>query len=181
MGLTRPWNGLATVEGRSQPLQGRAGWDQPKRPQKANPYHYRTTMNIRTRFMPFVCTLVLALSTLLVTPAADAKDAVTRPFYISGEISFLDFSDEGTATHFGRFASVADDASAATGKYYTANGDLVYWNAVSFDFVTLTGVIEFTGGTGRFLGATGGYTYTFVPLDASFTIFSYTGKGTITY
>ncbi len=110
-----------------------------------------------------------------------------KPFKISGQICFAPFSDVGIATHFGSFVSVEDEGSGgASGKYITANGDLVFWEAgemTSYDPVThiFTGVNYLTGGTGRFEGAKGQYSYTAIPVAGAFLTFDYAGEGTITY
>ncbi len=114
-------------------------------------------------------------------PAVNAKDLVTRPFSIAGQISFVPYSDVGVATHFGKFISYSNDSEGSSGWYETANGDLVYWEVLNYDPDTLTVVIGFSGGTGRFEAATGEFTATMVPVDWSTLTFDYEGEGTITY
>jgi hypothetical protein len=130
-----------------------------------------------------LCCLVLGLAVIAFTqaPTLNAKQYVERPFRISGQISFLPFSDEGVATHFGTSASFTDDPDFAAGWYETANSDLVYWEVVSFDPDTLDIVIGFTGGTGRFEDATGEFTATMIPVDWNTLTFDYEGEGTIRY
>ncbi len=108
------------------------------------------------------------------------------PFKISGQLCFFPFSDVGVATHFGRFVSVDEGSGGATGKYFTANGDQVNWEAgdmTSWDPVThiFTGINYLRGGTGRFEGATGEYNYTAIPVPGAFLTFDYEGEGFITY
>lgn len=137
-----------------------------------------------------LCSMVagLALGAMLLPGTAlNAKDQVERPFKISGQICFAPFSDVGVATHFGRFVSFDDEGSGGTtGKYIAANGDLVFWEAgpmTSFDPDThiFTGVNYLRGGTGRFEGATGHYSYTAIPVAGAPLTFDYTGEGTIAY
>lgn len=130
-----------------------------------------------------LCCLVLVLAVIAFTqaPTLKAKQYVARPFHISGQISFIPFSDEGVATHFGRFTSYANDESAESGWYVTANGDLAYWEVISFDPNSLVTVIGITGGTGRFEGATGQFAAPMIPVDWDTLTFDYEAEGTITY
>ncbi len=130
-----------------------------------------------------LCCVVLSLAVVAFTPASilTAKEYVERPFHISGQISFIPFNDEGVATHFGRFVSFANDPSGSSGWYETANGDKVFWEVLSFDEATFIVVIGFTGGTGRFKGATGEFTAPMIPVDWDTLTFDYEGTGTITY
>ncbi len=127
--------------------------------------------------------LSLAVVAFTQTPVVSAKDVQTRPFYMSGQITFLwsgSIIDQGVATHFGNFTG---EGSYESETYYAANGDEIYCNAVSFDTATSTGVNEFAGGTGRFEFATGSYTYimSLVEVTEDGATFIYTGEGTITY
>jgi len=127
--------------------------------------------------------LVLSIAVIAFTqaPILNGKDAVERPFHISGQISFIPFSDTGVATHFGKFVSYADDPYGSVGHYVTANGDIVYWIVESYDADTSIVVIGFTGGTGRFEGATGEFTGPMILVDLDTLTFDYEGEGTITY
>ena len=121
----------------------------------------------------------LVLFTLLLVPGIDAKNAVTRPFQISGVITFFydgSIADGGVATHLGSFDGAGTWYS---GTYIAANGDELYWEVAALGTYTL----NFTGGTGRFENATGGYSFDWAQIpgpDGGMT-FAYTGEGTITY
>jgi len=78
---------------------------------------------------------------------------------------------EGTATHLGRFtatyqATVVLATSSGTGSltFIAANGDRVFATDTGHavptapGVVTITEIATITGGTGRFAGATGGFT-----------------------
>ena len=127
--------------------------------------------------------VVLSLTVLALTqmPAVDAKDLVMRPFHISGQMTFYPFTDQGVATHFGSFVN---NGSPYSGSYVAANGDTISWYAGSgqcnADYSICTGTIEFSGGTGRFENATGGYSYQMVLVGPGYA-YAYTGVGTITY
>jgi hypothetical protein len=125
--------------------------------------------------------LCMAVIAFAQAPILSAKDAVERPFHISGQISFIPFSDTGVATHFGKFVSYATDETGSAGFYVTANGDVVCWKVVSYDPDTSTVVISFTGGTGRFESATGQFTAPMTLVDLDTLTFDYEGEGTITY
>ena len=126
--------------------------------------------------------LALALCALLVPMIVMAKDKVERPFKQKGEgVLVLDFWDwywtadpdipmwieweSGQATHLGLYTSSAtgiynfDTGAANMSGYVTAaNGDKVYWEATD-------GNITFTGGTGRFEGASGSMNSTAITLS----------------
>lgn len=121
----------------------------------------------------------LVIFVFLQTPGINAKDLVTRPFKISGQITFfLDGSilDQGVATHLGQFDSFG---TWSAGEYVAANGDELYWEVAG----PMTFKIIFTGGTGRFVNATGSYDFQWTEIpgpDGGWT-FAYTGTGSITY
>lgn len=144
-------------------------------------------MNIKKAFL---VALSLAIVVLFQTPVASAKDAVTRPFRISGQSTFLDFGstpltfiDQGVASEIGKFVLVGKYTAPGSGfgMIVAADGDQIFW-------IENGGVLEFEGGTGRFEGATGGFTvsilsYGFAPGPAETTTVTliYIGEGTITY
>ena len=133
-------------------------------------------MKVRKISMVFLGLVFLAL---LQAPAINAKDAVARPFHISGVITFYydgSIDDQGVATHLGNFVSVGTWVS---GKYIAANGDELNWEVAGEG----TYSINFAGGTGRFANATGSYAFQLDPIpgpEGGMT-FEYTGEGTITY
>jgi hypothetical protein len=123
------------------------------------------------------------------------NDPVARPFkgsaqgYITDQIPpnglFLEMS--GQATHLGQFtreefAFLGPDGSVAGTIVFTAaNGDELW---VSFEgaFTTATGIdglYTFTGGTGRFQGATGEATFQAYTPDFSYA--EVTFDGTVSY
>ena len=137
--------------------------------------------------MLFSVLLSLAVMVFAQMPVVNAEDNVTRPFHISGQITFFeDYSivDTGVATHFGRFVDIG---TWFGGTFTVANGDQVYYEAISFEYDpetnTYSGLNRFTGGTGRFEGATGEFTYTMTQIEgpADGMNFAYTGEGTLTY
>lgn len=142
--------------------------------------------------------LALALCALLVPMTASAKHQVTRPFKIQGDvtvvISLLDGSFTGTetgeATHIGRYSSEGEGSfdlntmnGTEIGVLTAANGDNLSWTeAISPGNIDRT----FTGGTGRFENASGGFSTAITPdvvVDFPFVIvtFRYRATGTITY
>jgi hypothetical protein len=149
---------------------------------------FKTKWNIV--FAVVVCALLLP-TTLI------AKKQVERPFKVHGDvtvvISLLDGSlvgrETGEATHIGRYSSVGmgylDAAGYGTenGVLTAANGDELSWTeAISPGNIERT----FTGGTGRFENASGGFSTAITPdvvVDFPFLIvtFSYRATGTITY
>ena len=98
----------------------------------------------------------------------------------------------GVATHSGVFTNEAQltGPSSARGRLVGANGDEVHWDATftntpisSNEWLTQL-TVTVTGGTGRFEGASGGFTAEYVETidwDTLTTTYSFTGTGTITY
>jgi hypothetical protein len=147
-------------------------------------------------------TLIFAFAVCALALAAlgSPKQAVKRPFKIEGHLTatFNLSSDEtidgiglewGEATHFGRYANrmnlhlnVQTGHLTGDGVATTANGDKVF-------YVMEDNEVTFTGGTGRFEGATGWFQWTptdDVPdsyPDANTLVrsFTYEGIGTIIY
>jgi hypothetical protein len=130
-------------------------------------------------------------------PVANARDpgshhAVTRPFKIQGDITFLDFLsgqpwtvvDQGWCSGVGHYVSVSKWSSLteAFGILYAANGDQIFWEMSN-------GPIIFTGGTGRFENVSGSFITTEIvdetptsgPKGTTTYPATYRGEGTITY
>ncbi len=118
-------------------------------------------------------------------------EGATLPLQISGELTFLDVgagspmmvADKGVASHLGAFFDVGKYNSLGDGYgvFFLANGDQVFWRDAG-------GVIQFTGGTGRFQRVSGSITFTmgagqWVPCpDGTLNyVATYTGQGTISY
>jgi len=150
--------------------------------------------------------LALALCGLLLPMTVRAKDLVERPFKLHSErtiIVDLRFypicpwwieSESGEATHLGLYTNSGEGTvdlrtgeSTGSGEITAANGDIVYWDGYkSGDTLIMT----YTGGTGRFEGASGSVTIAFTTVAAGpdpeypwlYRItFSFSGTGTITY
>ena len=136
--------------------------------------------------------LGLAVCVLMQTAIVNAKDPVTRPLHLSGQISIMDLyggypwtaHDQGVCSHVGKYVGVGKypEGASGFGVTYTANGDQVFWRDLG------GGTVEWTGGTGRFEGATGGFTwvptsmdYVLGPEGTTTWVISYEGEGTITY
>ncbi len=98
---------------------------------------------------------------------------------------------EGNATHLGRFTAVSTDAvdmatAQATGTldFSAANGDRLHTTTVGHEeeFIPpnisrVSGVATIVDGTGRFVGATGSFTYEFTgPIDFASATSSGTGS-----
>lgn len=146
-----------------------------------------------------IAILVLALCALLLPSTLIAKDKVERPWKVKGHttarvnLSTGDWVSEdwGQATHIGRYTNEAsgetvDGVPSGSGIVTAANGDQLFFN------VGPPGTVTFTGGTGRFEGATGGFIFvsdppeiTYEPEDGIPTTmiikYSYTATGTLTY
>jgi drug/metabolite transporter superfamily protein YnfA len=144
--------------------------------------------------------LALAICALLLPMTVSAKGQVTRPFKIHGNvtvvISLLDGSlvgtETGEATHIGRYSSEGEGSFTgignATGVLTAANGDALFWSEVVTPISEVAYRIErtFTGGTGRFENASGGFSFEVTPnVVVAFPkvtlTFSYNATGTITY
>jgi len=145
--------------------------------------------------------LALAACSLLIPCALSAKDKVERPFKIQGQgtirVNLIDASYEATesgrATHTGFFTDEYSGFfnletfmfASATGVLTAPNGDRLFWE----ELPDQPHVVYMTGGTGRFTGATGTFTYTTTDLNStvdlnSMTItitYNYSGSGIITY
>jgi hypothetical protein len=150
----------------------------------------------------FICAFAVLVACALVLPVVgSSKNSVERPLKCSGSVNTVvaydgsfafdnsSGSSVGVATHVGSFTAAAS-GNAFTGVWTltltAANGDQISGVAVPGDPLGFV----FTGGTGRFAGVSGGFTYvTSVPSlvpnpDGSATMilsYTYTGTGTVTY
>ena len=140
----------------------------------------KTAKSSLSKMLLFVV-LSLTVVTLMQTTVVDAKDLVTRPFHISGQMTFFPFTDQGVATHFGNFVN---NGNLYSGNYVAANGDTISWHAgggqCNADYSICTGTIAFDGGTGRFENVAGGFDYQMILVGPGYA-YTYTGGGTITY
>jgi len=154
--------------------------------------------------------LALALCALLLPITGTGKDQVERPFKLHGENTVIadlegfilhgnpvcpywTESESGEATHLGRYTSegggtinLATGVVTGSGYVTAANGDELFWE-MTIQMGAPAGVVTFTGGTGRFAGASGLWTETVT--DESVVLEGYlltiehslSGVGTITY
>ena len=136
------------------------------------------------------------LCALLLPMTVGAKNQVARPLTIrcTGTTDLVTGAAFmwGVATHSGVFTNEAQltGPSSARGRLVGANGDEVHWDATftntpisSNEWLTQL-TVTVTGGTGRFEGASGGFTAEYVETidwDTLTTTYSFTGTGTITY
>jgi hypothetical protein len=148
-----------------------------------------------TRLMKYVLAVVfsLAVFAFLQAPVADAKSPVTRPFHISGQMTFLDASftefpwailDQGVASELGKFVAISKMKADGSdfGIFYAADGDQLFYRGAG------NSEAIFTGGTGRFKDATGSFKYTMSdpeyapgPEGTMSVTIMYMGQGTLTY
>jgi hypothetical protein len=159
----------------------------------------------------FNIVLGLAVCALLLSTAVIAKHPVERPFKIHGNNTIVgDFASIdidpvygpyvsleatgcGVATYSGRFELVGEgrlylDAGFTEGSGTTtaANGDEVHWESFEISG-TQEGTVTFTGGTGRFENASGGFSFESTVTEEKWDgtvmtlTYSYTGTGTTTY
>lgn len=156
----------------------------------------RIAKTLKTRMLMLVTMVVVAIS-FIQLQTMSAKNPVTRPFQVKAQFTILDAAgeypitilDRGEATAFGSFVDVGkyainpDGAVIGIGIIYAANGDQIFWRHMEG-----TNVVEFTGGTGRFQGASGSFAFTMStpalelgPEGTMTMIFAYQGEGTITY
>jgi len=140
----------------------------------------------------------LAVCALGVAALGSAKNPVERPNKVQGQYTLTINLSEGTwehqgfgvSAHAGLFTSYATGHGDAEGNPVgegvaaAANGDLVFWESPGSSWY-----VEYTGGTGRFEHATGGWNPVSVTLidqrenpDGTLAqTYTYTGEGTITY
>ena len=152
--------------------------------------------------------LALAVCTLLLPMTGSAKQRVERPFKMyASHTRVLNFDlwtwttgeESGRATHLGLFTSSGEGTFSGdfvegtfrlklftgSGYYAVANGEKVFWD-VAVEGVN-SPILTFTGGTGRFEGASGSVTLTITAQTKTLewpllTITeSFSGIGTITY
>jgi hypothetical protein len=155
---------------------------------------------IMTRKMT-IAILVLALCALLLPSALIAKKLVERPWKDKGQftntVNLLDGScvleGSGHATHVGRYTlqgsaqiNFEEGTGSGSGIVTAANGDQLFYHSEA-EFAG-----TFSGGTGRFEGATGDFILVCDPPEITYEnengipmmIMKYTnvtGTGTITY
>jgi len=141
----------------------------------------------------------LALCALGLPALASEKNPVTRPGQNHGNITAVmelatglcDFSDWGESTHVGRYSATGWAQMGPTGTFIAGQGTVVAANGDTLDWEIdgTSGVIVWTGGTGRFEGATGGFVATDIvqqpPVDngdGTVTLrMTYIGVGELTY
>jgi hypothetical protein len=145
----------------------------------------------------FLYVLAFAVFAVIQPQLLNAKNPVTRQIKIVSQYTILDFGferlpwafyEEGIASHIGHIHSigkyVADEETGfyGFGVMFAANGDQVFWEHPGGN------VVYFTGGTGRFQGATGEMTYTVTssemvegPSGTTSLVNTYIAEGTITY
>ena len=140
----------------------------------------------------FLVALGFAILGAIQTQVVTAKHPVTRPFHVSGRLTIMDLGGgypftaiaQGEESETGKFVSVIKypgPNAPAFGITYAANGDQIFFGSSG-------GVVEVTGGTGRFEGASGSFnvfllSQEFAPGPAGTTsrVWTYTGEGTLTY
>ncbi len=153
---------------------------------------------IRGLFALLVCALVLPV-------VGSLKNPVERPFKFTNDFTTVNYTPfpsvavlEGTgwATHLGSLTAnaelvryVASGDALFRGSFTSANGDELFWDAFVNPGVSYT--VIFTGGTGRFQNASGGFeaVYTYrtmdpyppVPGTDVLVTFGSEGTGTIKY
>ncbi|MCL4181697.1 MAG: hypothetical protein KJ072_28670 [Verrucomicrobia bacterium] len=150
-------------------------------------------------------TMALAVCALSLPMGVSAKDQVERPFKFRNDFTTVNYTPfpgvavlEGTgrATHLGSLTAegvlvryVEPGVALFRGSFTSANGDEIFWDAYVSPGVSYT--VFFTGGTGRFQNASGGfeavYTYRImepyppVPGTDVLVTFGSEGTGTIKY
>jgi hypothetical protein len=143
--------------------------------------------------------LTLAACAIALAALGSTKNPVQRPFKISGHVDgtltavdanyiYYEFTDVGEATHMGPYVNTGTyQISQSTGLFTGSgvatadNGDTVTW-VMAGNVITGTWTTTWTGGTGRFVGAVGGFVGVTEPVSPAPTVsFDYTGEGTITY
>ncbi len=143
---------------------------------------------------------MLAACALALPALGDKKHAVERPCHVAATVTWTINLPDGTATGYHRGVAThggcfTSDALAvwnidmfailsATGTATAANGDKLFWIMTP----DRLGVVQYTGGTGRFEGATGAWLTTSVTILESavnwptMTVtLRYTGVGPVTY
>ncbi len=153
-------------------------------------------MHAKWKMVLALAVWAVLLSAIAIAQNKQNKVPQPRSFEIRGDVTqIVDLTDESTviedrgkASHAGRFTSQGigqwgtEGPLSGVGVLTSANGDQLFWESAGSTFTM-------TGGTGRFEGASGGFTT--VPLEVR-TSFdseqnvmivetSYSGAGTITY
>jgi hypothetical protein len=159
----------------------------------------------------FNVVLGLAVCALLLSTAVIAKHPVERPFKIHGNATVIldftsividpvygpfvpwDMTTSSEATHAGRSTEVGNGRlyleagfSEGSGCSTHANGEETHWDAFEISD-TQQVTVTFTGGTGRFENASGGFTFEYTVTEEKWDgtvltlTYSWTGTGTITY
>jgi hypothetical protein len=149
--------------------------------------------------------VALAVCALVLSVVGSSKNPVERPFKFRNDFTTVNYTPfpsvavlEGTgwATHLGSLTAegvlvgyAASGDAIFQGSFKSANGDEVFWNAYVNPGVSYT--VLFTGGTGRFQNASGGFeaVYTYrtmdpyppVPGTDVLVTFGSEGTGTIKY
>lgn len=142
--------------------------------------------------------VVTGLLFLMATGNVWAKNQVPRPFKIracstavvNAATGSYEARGHGVATHLGRYIvqgwgiwGGGAGGGAGHGVFTAANGDRLYYEDTPAQ-------VTFTGGTGRFQGASGGFTFVVEPVGppivdpvaGTITMsFRWKGRGTITY
>ena len=139
---------------------------------------------------------------LLTAPAvASANHPVTRPLnIIEGHLLLVvdpvtgafDFTDWGWATEIGKYTNSGSGyLDLATGEFISGSGLVVAADGSTIDWIigAIPNTVVDTGGTGRFVGVTGGFGVTVLSEtllsanpDGTLTLaITYTGTGTLTY
>ena|SRR5689334_20668457 len=158
-------------------------------------------MNTRKLTRTTLASIIMAACLTIQPAMASLNNPVTRPVkVVAGNLTITvdpltgdyEFTDYGYATHVGLVTNSGTGVlNLATGQFLsgtgvivTANGDLITW-AVG----TAPNTVNYTGGTGRFAGCSGGITITVtsqtllsVNADGTVTfLMTYVADGTITY
>jgi hypothetical protein len=142
----------------------------------------------------------LAVCLLAWPVAASAAKPVTRPvIVIEGHMTLVvdstgayHFTDRGWASHTGLYSNSGSGIiDLATGQFVSGTGVVVAANGDTLDWEigNTPNQVVYTGGTGRFQGATGGFPVNVTSLtlvaanpDGTLTFaVTYDGSGTITY
>ena len=139
--------------------------------------------------------VAVAVCAVSLAALGSAKNPVSRPFQYhgvaTGVINLADgtwtMSEVGEGTHLGRITNTGSGTgwgAVATGVVTTANRDQIFWVQPGSSWP-----IEFTSGTGRFVGCTGGFktvewkvvSDTYPDSKTEVLVVAYTAAGTIAY
>jgi hypothetical protein len=148
-----------------------------------------------------IATIMLAACLPIQPAAASLNNPVTRPVkVIEGHLTIVidpltgqyQFTDLAWASHVGLAPnSGAGVLNLSTGQFISGSGTIIAANGDTLTWIvgTTPNTVVYTGGTGRFEGATGGLsvvvtsqTLLSVNPDGTLTfLMTYEGEGTITY